>query len=547
MADFNLDSYLASQQAEGISQGEGSFTISHEKAAQKRSQYSLLRPQSWVLKLVQAAVAWDCTELIIQQSRTMSTFQLLVKDPGLLPDLEELVQSLLIADFENTEAKHCLATALRVVVERSHLSFLLCVDKGKTEPQALYAGVHFGEMSEVARKRVREEWVPGLTLAIHHIPHTETNRLILNLLPFKAYGFSMMTELVNYAYVAPMPITLDGRRIDGLFKSSSLDWSYRHKPLWVQGLKTSELDVPRIAMPEDCFNRRFTMRSSRPRGLEETPDLESYGAFLLLSARVSFPSDQRKRRPKSNLIWVRNGVVVSIEAFTEDQEHLGLQIFANARGLKTDLTGFQPRQDDEYWARKKSIYKSAAKVLREELDDPRDPCALDPHYDACAAPYPSEAVEGGLFSIIHQRIADSQRVLSIDEGLRALKNVYTTELGNHLYHLRIYEREKAEEQRRIAAAREKQRVEELKREDRLRRLERIPNPPKTEPAPDPVAKTVPKPAEEITPSVRPSNPGVNPEWLAKIRQKSDDRIARLASEKAGRTHNPADLKNRKFL
>ncbi|MCA9779553.1 MAG: hypothetical protein KC800_22650, partial [Candidatus Eremiobacteraeota bacterium] len=138
MGDFNLDAFLAAQKGEGVSQGEGDFTISHEKARAKMTRYSLPREHSWVLKFVQAAAGWGCQKLLIQQTRTESLFVFQADDLSALPSNDELITSLLRSDFDSSRPTDRFGTALRIVVERAHLSFQLQIDRKDGAPQAIY-------------------------------------------------------------------------------------------------------------------------------------------------------------------------------------------------------------------------------------------------------------------------------------------------------------------------------------------------------------------------------------------------------------------------
>ena len=428
MSEFNLDSYLASQQAEGTSHGEGSFTISHQKATQKRAQFSLVREHSWVLKLVQAAVAWNCSGLTIKQSRTTSTFHFGFSELERMPSRQTLVESILLADFEDPSPEHSFATALRVIVERSHLSFMFNLDSGLGVPDSVYAGVFYGELTEDSRRRIRESWADGLTLAVHHISHTEANRLLLNFIPIRKHGLPMIGELDHYAYTSPIPIVLDGRRVDGLFRTPALRWGFSKKPLAVAGLDFSSERMPSLKLAADAFNREFTMLSPRPLGTRIPWAEEASPAYLLLAAEIG--SKFRNLSPDANSIihWVRDGVVVQSDKLEPRTKHLHLAIFLSAEGLETDLTGFKLRLSEEFEHRKEAALESAAEYLHERLERNLDPVGTESPTESGVIE-PDENEEVSFLSIIKRRMVDSKFAVA-SEGYESLRKNYEKELSH---------------------------------------------------------------------------------------------------------------------
>lgn len=369
MSEFNLDAFLAARQAEGVSQGEGGFTISHDKARAKMTRYSLPREYSWVLKLVQAGVGWSCQRISVRQTRTESLFAFGHDDPTTLPGSEELVSALLRSDFDSDDALDRFGTALRILVERAHLSFLLQIHRGG-DPQAIYAGAYFSEMGESKRTKMRAEWGPGLTLAIHHISHTEPNRLLLDFIPMKRHGLPMLCELEEYAYLSPVPIRVDGRWIDGALRSSVLNWCNHRKPLKIGALPAR--NVPNLALAEGFGEREFTVRTTLRRANRKSYEKTEAPAYVIMAIELeSAPYEVMNMEPRSCFHWVCDGVIVQTSRLLPTK-NLAIQIYANAAGLKTDLTSFHLVDDEVYRARRAQVYGAVAAVLSKELERERD-------------------------------------------------------------------------------------------------------------------------------------------------------------------------------
>lgn len=378
MSDFDLGAFLASQGAEGTSMGEGGFTISHEKARAKMAQYSLPRPDAWVLKLVQAAVRWGCDDFEVKQTRKDSVFFMRLSDASVLPSNQELITAILAANLESKEALHCVATAVRTLVEKNHLSFMLLVSRGERAEEAIFAGAFFSEMDAKRRENRRAGWGKGLTLMVHHVPHTDPNRLLHSYVSPLNYALSLTRELDDYAYTAPLRLRDSGRRVNGLLNSAKMFWSSHRKPLKIAGLRGEGLG-PLLSLTDDFADRELTMRTHPRRAQRVKSGDRDYSAFYLLSFQIPrFTLSIQSFGHGAHLVWVRDGVIVQEERLPRDVETLlGLFIYANAEGLETDLTGFQLIENQQYLDRKSAIFTAVADALQVELKGKRDVFAED--------------------------------------------------------------------------------------------------------------------------------------------------------------------------
>lgn len=375
MTDFNLDAFLAAQQSQGVSQGQGDFTISHEKARSKMTRYSLPREHSWVLKLVQAAVGWGCTKINLCQTRTESTFWFQTEDFDALPTNDQLITALLRSDFDSPKPLDRFGTALRLVVERAHLSFQLQVDRGKDEAEAIYAGVFFTEIGEQRRERLRENWGCGVTLMIHHISHTEPNRFLLSFLPVKTHSLPLLQELEKFAYVSPVPIKVDGRWLDGPLRSSQLNWCYHRKPLRIDGVPVQGL--PELRLSEGFGDRTFTVKTSSRRAFRKPFDKKQAPVYLILGLEIEGgPYELQEMELRSCIHWVCDGVVVQTERPLATKNVI-VHVYANAGGLKTDLTSFHLVENEAFLERRRRIFGAVARYLFAELGLDRDIFAED--------------------------------------------------------------------------------------------------------------------------------------------------------------------------
>ncbi len=373
MTDFDLSAFLADQRAGGTSEGEGEFTISHEKAAQKMSQYSLPREHAWALKLVQSAIGWRCSGIKLTQSRTHSTFTFYTQEPERLPSNQEIISAILRADPESDHPTSGFSAALRILVEKAHLSFLLRVDRGEEAPQAIYAGVHFSDMGERNRAKHRAQWDGNVNLRIHHIPHTDPNRLLLNYVPVRHHALPILWELQEYAYVSPIPITVDGRRIDGVLPGRYHQWKSGKRPIRLSSFNIPGTTYPTFEICDGFADQVLSLYAPLDTAAEAGRQSSISQVYWIMS--IDSLNLRTGTIPKSRggtLYWVRNGVVVDRAKLDLSTRCLDVELYASAQGMSTDLTGFQLRRDNPYTAKRTRILEHMMALVEQEHNARRD-------------------------------------------------------------------------------------------------------------------------------------------------------------------------------
>lgn len=68
-----LETYLRSQTDEGQPDSTGAFTLEGQAALEKMGRFQLPRDTAWILKIVQAAVAGECSALTVKQGLTVTS------------------------------------------------------------------------------------------------------------------------------------------------------------------------------------------------------------------------------------------------------------------------------------------------------------------------------------------------------------------------------------------------------------------------------------------------------------------------------------------
>ena len=161
MSEFDLGSYLAGQASEGALDSQGEFSVDADKAARKLARFALPNEFSWVLKVVQAAVAWKARELQVQQSKTTTSFLLAIEAES-VPTPQMVVETILSGRLDQQQPLQMLCIALRALVEQGGLSFVLGLRRGDSEVETIYAGADVSALDAQQRSKLGQIAASGL-------------------------------------------------------------------------------------------------------------------------------------------------------------------------------------------------------------------------------------------------------------------------------------------------------------------------------------------------------------------------------------------------
>ena len=360
-AQHDLLSYLEQQAGTGVKDSEGDFTVSHSNARKKLAKFALPRETAWVSKLVQAAVGWGMTRLQVGQSQNETQLFFETPEPGKLPTEKDVVNALLSGKITaETPIEHfCLG--LRALVEQAKLSFLLVLNSGHTKPQPIYSGWFFGQMSESERLDPRFDHEAGITLTVRHSPPIDLNSHLSEVFGLRKHGLPLIEELREYAYPSPIPIVQSGLHLEGLLDSPVLPIT-KFVPLVFSGLEKLEHSPERLPLPPDFEERQLSYLTHPRRARRPYGGKRDFACAYVLSA----PSPDRPMLgayKRSTFKWVRDGVVVQESSLDIRTELLSLHILANARDLRSDLTGFQLVLEDELFERQAEIFRALGEKI----------------------------------------------------------------------------------------------------------------------------------------------------------------------------------------
>ena len=365
---LDLGAFLEKQSAVGTKDSEGRFTVAHGNAARKLAKFALPRDCAWVTKLIQAANAWQVPEVLIVQSRNETQFQLRFLDTGRLPSEEEVVSSMLNATIGSAGPLENFGAALRSLVEQARLSFVLVVDNGLDRPKPVYAGEHYGKISEAQRFSSRFRPQVGINLTIHHV-RSQRIESVSDLLHRPSQSRAIIDELETFCYLSPVPITLNGTELTGVLQGRSTQPSPSLRPLMVGACAGKESELELLELPGNFQAGTIDLLDGTLTPKPCLPDLsECSSAFTVM---VKIPSGTEKglsfQDERSSLRWCRQGVIVESQRLSIKTYGLSLSIYLSAEGLQTDLTGFQLAHSDEKERREQRALQECSKKLSESM------------------------------------------------------------------------------------------------------------------------------------------------------------------------------------
>lgn len=289
----------------------------------------LPRPASWILKVVQAGVLSQAEALEFQQlpCETVCRFQPV---GGL--SLEDLRRAILKGVELQGQVERALLKALSWLIHQGRHPFVLALPG---QSQAMFwtgqnllsipCTVEAALLLTVSHQRR----IPGsLNAPLSSIELARANAQLLE-------------ELSNFAYMCPIPLRLDQRRLDAVQGCKSHGYTASNVPIhlaWLQESELPELPLPRATFsdftPEEVLSEQMA-----PLLWKEPHHQRQTRGCCLVSIHLC-AVEQGKRRhwmpqPRPSLIyWVKAGVIVACEPLELPLSSVSCALFASARGLE---------------------------------------------------------------------------------------------------------------------------------------------------------------------------------------------------------------------
>ena len=341
---MNIESFIEQARSLGAQDSEGVFTIAREQAIRKLAQLQLPGAQSWVLKLLQAAVSSGAQSFTAEAERHISYFSY---DPTELFEIDELVKALTEPEADMGRSLRHLATGLRAVGFGDNRSFTFAFEQGH---QCFLLGWDGTRLAKRIVSVSRPSSGPLIRLGIAH-PGPPSRKCPPEVT-------LEMEELRLCAEVATIAVVVNRKRADD-FNAPLVDGGHglgKRVTLsagWAPSRR--ECSLQQLALPGAL------LRSSRPIGLgdrftddrifhvegradqTESPCLAkiSYG-YHIDSHRSSLGKFRFHNKPRYSYVhWVKDGVVVDRHRWKFEPTAVAFDLYLSAEGLPSDLSGLR--------------------------------------------------------------------------------------------------------------------------------------------------------------------------------------------------------------
>ena len=372
----HLERYLSEQSHSGTHDSEGQFTMARAKALEKLAEFQLPFRAAWVLKVVQCAVS-SRSGAPIKVELSANEARFFFAAPQL--QLAAVEESFFDPEPSECEMTNHLIPALWSVALREKWPFELQLSD--ETHSLIWDG---SELVQVASPRPSQ--VCRLTVSTR-TPSSRGGDWLTRAVGNSAINAEIMQALGWWCYVSPVPLTVDGRRLDSLYGCPSHGPSLTDFPL-SSGFGSG--DLPQFSLPLRTFETLPEVKDTRPffslksavpldggglRGMSQDffqrMEVREYAdiPFLLTMHQDFIEHCWRDRRECSRVYWVKDGVVVDQDRLMRADTVCSVAVFLNAAGIPSDATTLQLSIGEERIRRVRLAIGEVARVLQDYLRD----------------------------------------------------------------------------------------------------------------------------------------------------------------------------------
>lgn len=336
-----LEQFLHQAGSAGAQVSQGGFSIARDKRLEKLAEFQLPFKAAWAVKVVQSAIhGGEGQPVVICSSRMDARFSFSVTW-----DLDDLELGFYEPETVTDESLTYMLQALWAVGLAQKRPFLLVLQD--TEFALFWDG------EKMARKPHTREELSSITVAHRGLGSG------IDLLAGSRENAEIVQAICDRCFACPVPLSLDGRRLDSILNCPTAGWSAKGACPLV--LEFQDAGVPPLQLPPgtleavaaprpitDVHQRRIADIGSR--NLEKKPASTNADFPFLLTYH---------NEPKhSKVIWIKSGVMVGSDEVAE-RTSCTFTCYLSANDLKTDLTGLQLEQSVERTERIKAVVKAA--------------------------------------------------------------------------------------------------------------------------------------------------------------------------------------------
>lgn len=352
-APSQLEMFLNTHRADGkMMEQEGSFTLAREKALQKLAGFQLPFEGAWAVKVVQSACRINNQSRIqIQQTVRETRFGF---DCPVNWTLDSLEAAFFRPEPGPDPAVNHLMSALWTVGVGKKRGFLL------TLPELVEGLLWDGQ----SMHRLPLNEPIGCSLTVSHRPSDHSlKHWISDPGLSRRLNVEVATALSERCFTCPVPLLLDGRRLDGFHLCPTHGWVGDSFPFYLeflQGLE-GEVAIPRgtldtldVASKKDAISPGLHVMSVE--AFKAIQNERVCSGVLLLAAHAGQARSRKyskweTRKAASICYWVADGVVVDSDVIDVPVSSCSVAIFLDASDLRKDISGLRVVADTARAAR----------------------------------------------------------------------------------------------------------------------------------------------------------------------------------------------------
>lgn len=358
-----LLSFLQAQKDVGQTQSEGTFTVSREKARLKIARFGFPFAEAWAIKVVQAVVATGgATNIKVTLGRSECRFEI----AGGHWNLDDIENAFYNPDTGGDGPLKHLMVGLWSVALHDQRAFQLSTTE--QESCLIWNGETMNRASTTSRGS-------GLSLTVTHgKAGSSALAWMSNSEKYRRKNADLLTALSEYCFPCPVPLTVDGRRMDALQFAMTSGWLEEARPV---GLCLGRADLPTFGVPPGTYAdiEAYAKAGSQSREwkevsrafLDELNQQTTTSLALLLTVCVDYSPNYPGNWSK--ILWVQHGALIDAEPLIPSVGDGAAACFLSAQGLKTDLSTLALVESPERKRRAKLAKESARLLLRSALDD----------------------------------------------------------------------------------------------------------------------------------------------------------------------------------
>lgn len=340
----NIEGFIDQARTLGRHDSEGVFTIAREQAIRKLASLQLPSSNSWILKILQAAVRSGADRLVVETGRHITYMAF---SPSELFQVDTLASALTEPDLKLSDSFAHLATGLRAVGFGDGRAFTVGFEEGRLCSLLGWNGERLVKKQHEVEATSQS---PMVRLGVAHpgLPEKKLSTEVVE----------ELKELRRGAEVCPIQVTIDKQRVDdfsaelidaghGLGKRIVLSAGWQP---WEKDSGLYPLSRPQQIVARSLrfgFQDRFTdNRTFHLEGRTEDTQVSSlakisYG-FHVDSHRSSLGKFRFHNKPRHSYVhWVQDGVVVDRHRWQFEPAAVSFDLFLSAHGLKSDVSGLR--------------------------------------------------------------------------------------------------------------------------------------------------------------------------------------------------------------